>query len=65
MEEIERQTREYLRALYGLGTPSVGILPVHHLPAVLAFARSRRWIVEGPDGGHGLSPLGVKEIAKQ
>ncbi|MFA5956121.1 hypothetical protein [Hyphomicrobium sp.] len=63
MEEIERQTRDYLRALYGLGTPSVEILPVQNLPAVLAFARLQRWIVEGPDGGHGLSPLGVKEIA--
>ncbi len=30
--------------------------------AVLAFARLNRWIVEGPEGGHGLSPLGVKEI---
>jgi hypothetical protein len=61
VEEIERQTREYLRALYGLGTPSE-ILPVNNLPSILAFARSKRWIVEGPEGGHGLSPLGVKEI---
>jgi hypothetical protein len=62
MEEIEKQTRDYLRALYGLGKPSVEILPVQNLPAVLAFARLKRWIVEGPEGGHGLSPLGVKEI---
>jgi hypothetical protein len=64
MEDIEKQTREYLKALYGLGKPSAEILPVHNLPGILAFARSRRWIVEGPDGGHGLSPLGVKEIAE-
>jgi hypothetical protein len=64
MEDIERQTRDYLKALYGLGTPAVGILPVHNLPAVLAFARAKRWIVEGPEGGHGLSPLGVKEIGE-
>ncbi|RUO98554.1 hypothetical protein [Hyphomicrobium sp.] len=64
MEEIERQTRDYLKALYGLGTPSEKILPVHNLPAILAFARSRLWIVEGPEGGHGLSPLGVREIAE-
>jgi hypothetical protein len=64
MDDIEKQTRDYLKALYGLGTPSVGILPVHNLPSILAYARQRRWIVEGPDGGHGLSPLGVKEISK-
>jgi hypothetical protein len=62
VEDIERQTRDYLRALYGLGTPSAEILPVHNLPAIMAFARSKRWIVEGPEGGHGLSPLGVREI---
>lgn len=65
MEEIERQTRAYLKALYGLGKSSAEILPVQNLPAILAFARQKRWIVEGPEGGHGLSPLGVKEIAPQ
>jgi hypothetical protein len=64
MDDIERQTREYLKALYGLGKSSVEILPAHNLPAILAFARLQRWIVEGPDGGHGLSPLGVREIAE-
>jgi len=64
MEELERLTREYLKALYGLGKASTDILPVQNLPAILAFARRRRWIVEGPDGGHGLSPLGVREIGE-
>lgn len=63
MEEIERQTRQYLKALYGLGK-SVEVLPVQNLPAVLAFARREGWIVESPEGGHGLSPLGVKEISE-
>jgi hypothetical protein len=64
MKEIERQTREYLKALYGLGKPSVEVLPVRNLPAILAFARQEGWIVEPPEGGHGLTPLGVKEISK-
>lgn len=63
MEDIERQTRAYLKALYGLGKSSAEILPAQNLPAILAFARQKRWIVEGPEGGHGLSPLGVREIA--
>ena len=63
MEEIERQTREYLKALYGLGK-SVEVLPVRNLPAILAFARQEGWIVESPEGGHGLTPLGVREISK-
>jgi hypothetical protein len=62
MDEIERQTREYLKALYGLGKSDNKILPAQNLPAILAFARRKHWIVEGEDGGHGLSPLGVKEI---
>jgi hypothetical protein len=64
MEEIERQTREYLKALYGLGKPSVEILSVQNLPAILAFARREGWIVESDEGGHGLTPLGVKEISE-
>lgn len=65
MEEIEKQAREYLKALYGLGKSSADILAVQNLPAILAFARQKRWIVEGPDGGHGLSPLGVRAIAPE
>jgi hypothetical protein len=64
MEDIKRQALEYLKALYGLGKPSVEILPIQNLPAILAFARREGWIVEGVEGGHGLTPLGVKEISK-
>ncbi|HVX35002.1 MAG TPA: hypothetical protein VHC71_02145 [Hyphomicrobium sp.] len=63
MDEIERQAREYLKALYGIGQP-VEILHVQNLPAILAFARKEGWVVESPEGGHGLTPLGVKEISK-
>jgi hypothetical protein len=48
MSDIEKQTREYLKAMYGLGTPSADILPAQNIPAVLAFARANRWIIEGP-----------------
>jgi hypothetical protein len=64
MSDIEKQTREYLKAMYGLGTPSADILPAQNIPAVLAFARANRWIIEGPEGGHGLTPLGVKQLTK-
>jgi hypothetical protein len=64
MEEIERQTRAYLKALYGLGRPSTEVMSVQNLPAILAYARQRLWIVEGPDGSHGLTPVGVKEIGE-
>ena len=63
MKDIERQARQYLKALYGIGHPSE-ILRVQNLPAILAFARQEGWIVESPEGGHGLTPLGVKEISK-
>lgn len=64
MEDIEKQARQYLKALYGIGEPSVEVLPVQNLPAIFAFARQEGWIVESPEGGHGLTPLGVKEISK-
>jgi len=64
MDDIEAQARQYLKALYGIAEPSVEVLPVQNLPAILAFARQEGWIVESPEGGHGLTPLGVKEISK-
>jgi hypothetical protein len=64
MDDIEKQARQYLKALYGLGEPSADVLPAQNLPAILAFARREGWIVESPEGGHGLTPLGVTEISK-
>ena len=64
MDDIERQARLYLKALYGIGEPSAEVLPAQNLPAIFAFARQEEWIVESPEGGHGLTPLGVTEISK-
>lgn len=64
MDDIEKQARHYLKALYGVGELSGEVLPAQNLPAILAFARQEGWIVESPEGGHGLTPLGVKEISK-
>jgi len=64
MNDIEKQARHYLKALYGIGEPSDEVLSAQNLPAILAFARQEGWIVESPEGGHGLTPLGVKEISK-
>lgn len=64
MDDIEKQARHYLKALYGIGESSDEVLPAHNIPAILAFARQEGWIVESPEGGHGLTPLGVKEISK-
>ena len=64
MDDIEKHARQYLKALYGIGESSDTVLPALNLPAILAFARQEGWIVESPEGGHGLTPLGVKEISK-
>jgi len=64
MDGLEQQARQYLKALYGVGGPPAEVLPVANLPAILAFARQEGWIIESPDGGHGLTPLGVTEISK-
>jgi hypothetical protein len=61
MEEIEKQTREYLRALYGRKAFRRDSPRSKHA-CRSGFARLKRWLVEGPEGGQGLSPLGVKEI---
>lgn len=64
MDDIEKQARAYLKALYGLGKSSTDVMSVQNLPAIMTYARRRLWIVEGPDGSHGLTPLGVKEIGE-
>lgn len=64
MDNIEQQARHYLKALYGIGESTHEVLAAQNLPAILAFARREGWIVESPEGGHGLTPLGVKEICK-
>ncbi len=64
MEDIEKHARSYLKALYGMGKPATEVMSVQNLPEIMTYARRRLWIVEGPDGSHGLTPLGVKEIGE-
>jgi hypothetical protein len=60
MTQIERDTRRYLQHLYDPDGPSVEVVSVDNIEAILSFARSMGWIEEGD--GHGLSEKGIREV---
>ena len=61
MDELERQTRNYLQALQQVG-PSVDVATIKNLDEILKFARSKGWIDGEAGDGHTLSEAGLREV---
>ena len=59
MDEVEREARQYVAALY-MADPSVEIVSVS--PEALKFAADKGWLTTDTDGGHGVSDKGIHEV---
>jgi len=64
MTDLETRTRRFLAAVYSPRGPTVEVLEVHNADEIRAFARSKGWIDEDPEGGFTLSDKGIKEVIR-
>ena len=59
MDEVEREARQYVAALY-MADPSVETVSVSS--EALKFASDKGWLTTDTDGGHGVSDKGIHEV---
>ena len=60
MEDVEREARRYVAALYMAEPASVEMVSVS--PEALKFAAAKGWLTTDTDGGHGISDKSIHEV---